>query len=179
MSAPPNKRFCKDVNSSNPVQVAQQQAMRQAEQAHNTAQLHKLEAAYRIGNRWDQNSELIITFMEGTPKQKETVQRVIKETFDDLINLKLTFKQTHDPKEHSDIRITFNPNIGSWSYVGNDNKNIPQTEPTMNFAWLDEPPEHNYGVIKHELGHALGLIHVSIKSNFHSVQSDKNFFFVP
>lgn len=52
-----------------------------------------------------------------------------------------------------DIRISFNPNGGAWSYVGIDAKNIAQTSPTMNLGWLARD------AYLHEFGHALGLLH--------------------
>ncbi|MCB1056317.1 MAG: peptidase, partial [Acidobacteria bacterium] len=42
---------------------------------------------------------------------------------------------------------------GSWSYIGTDCLDIPRDSPTMNFGWLDQ------GVVLHEFGHAIGLIH--------------------
>jgi hypothetical protein len=50
------------------------------------------------------------------------------------------------------VRIAFLDD-GAWSYIGTDSLNIPADQPTMNFGWLDE------GVILHEFGHMLGMIH--------------------
>jgi hypothetical protein len=52
-----------------------------------------------------------------------------------------------------DIRIAFNSSSGAWSYVGTDNKSVASNNPTMNLGWL--APD----VIKHEFGHAIGLLH--------------------
>lgn len=61
---------------------------------------------------------------------------------------------------NSDIRISFKKG-GSWSYIGTDAEDIAQNEPTMNFGWLDKAtPSVEYShIVKHEFGHALGLIH--------------------
>lgn len=52
-----------------------------------------------------------------------------------------------------DIRISFNQNNGAWSYIGTDCKFVSSQYPTMNLGWI--APD----VIKHEFGHALGLLH--------------------
>ena len=64
----------------------------------------------------------------------------------------ITFAWTNDRK-NSDIRITFNPNNGAYSYLGTDNLLIPKDRETMNLGWVNER------VILHEFGHALGLEH--------------------
>lgn len=52
-----------------------------------------------------------------------------------------------------DIRISFYPSSGAWSYVGTDCKSIPQSRATMNLGWMGED------VVEHEFGHALGNYH--------------------
>lgn len=49
-----------------------------------------------------------------------------------------------------DIRVAFDSNDGSWSYIG---KNTPSSGATLNLGW------NGYDVAAHELGHALGLLH--------------------
>ena len=50
------------------------------------------------------------------------------------------------------IRVAFNDD-GAWSYIGTDSLGIPANEPTLNLGWQDE------GVILHEFGHMIGMIH--------------------
>ena len=60
------------------------------------------------------------------------------------------------------IRITFDPTLGNWSYVGALTSSVSPSAATMNLGWVldsttDQPFEK--GVILHEFGHALGLTH--------------------
>lgn len=64
-------------------------------------------------------------------------------------NIKFDFNQS----PQADIRISFNPADGAWSYIGTDCKSIPSDQPTMNLAFLDG------GTAAHEVGHALSLLH--------------------
>jgi hypothetical protein len=71
----------------------------------------------------------------------------------------------NEEKQVPMIRISFNAQ-GAYSYVGNVNAQIRPFEPlgnpgktneTMGLGWLDE--ELKGGVIKHEFGHCIGLMH--------------------
>jgi hypothetical protein len=60
-----------------------------------------------------------------------------------------------------DIRVSFDPGSGSWSYIGTEAKLIGERKPTMNYGWLtDGTAEAEFSrVILHEFGHAIGAIH--------------------
>jgi hypothetical protein len=67
----------------------------------------------------------------------------------------------NDPTE-AEIRIGFEQNAGSWSYVGRDAVDFdvaknPQNR-TMNFGW-DLTTPYGRDTALHEIGHAMGLIH--------------------
>ncbi|KAF8950586.1 hypothetical protein BDZ97DRAFT_1180623 [Flammula alnicola] len=62
----------------------------------------------------------------------------------------------------SNIRITFKPYDGSWSYVGNEVSKIDVSKATMNLGWVSEDNDaisDERAVILHEFGHTLGLMH--------------------
>jgi hypothetical protein len=68
----------------------------------------------------------------------------------------------------AEIRISFQQS-GSWSAVGTDalvEEYFPKTEPTMNFGWLKPglAEEEYLGVVLHEFGHALGMIHEHLEA---------------
>ena len=102
---------------------------------------------------------LTVRFLNGTQAQKDRVKEYAKQ-WEQHANLILSFVDSGN----ADIRIGFQwkGDRGSWSYIGTDIFNIPQTEPTMNFGWLDingrDVDEYSRTVL-HEFGHALGCIH--------------------
>lgn len=116
-----------------------------------------LRAAMLFQKKWPDGRPLTIRFLEG----EGNVQEKVKEKALDwtkYANIKFDFVNT---KEDADIQISFKKGDGSWSYIGTDANTIDPGEPTMNFAWLDvNTPDKEYSrVVKHEFGHALGLIH--------------------
>jgi hypothetical protein len=112
------------------------------------AQPQPSKAAIAIQKRWPNGSILRVSFLEGTASQHALVQEFVP-TWSAHANL--TFAFGFDPD--ADIRIAFRSTDGAWSYIGTDCSDIPLDQPTMNLGWQDE------GVILHEFGHAVGLIH--------------------
>ena len=106
-----------------------------------------MEMAVFKAKKWPNGSTLQVRFMGGTPEQQATVENFAKQ-WENHANLKLDFNNA----ANAEIRITFLDD-GAWSYVGTDCLDIPLHAATMNYGWLDE------GVVLHEFGHALGLIH--------------------
>jgi hypothetical protein len=157
-------KFCKDISSSTDPQKF-------------TAQRDvplETQAARLKSKQWSQHQVLRIKFLGGTDRQKKWVRTIVNKTFKDpkdpLVNL--TFKWLPDnAKTKSEIRISFLTDQGSWSYLGTDCLEVPQTQPTMNLAWLDySSPTQDGGVIKHEFGHCLGpWIHESAQPAFQCV----------
>ena len=95
---------------------------------------------------------------QGTAFQQQTVQDIIKQ-WENYSNI--TFRKVDD--QNATIRITFDPNDGSYSALGTDAK-LPDFDGwnTMNLGWVLEGAENadeNRGTILHEFGHVLGLNH--------------------
>lgn len=105
-------------------------------------------AAVVTAKRWVNNSTLRVRFMGGTAGQHQIVKDFAPK-WSDHANIKLDF--TNAP--NAEIRISFDPSDGAWSYIGKDCLGIPLNQATMNLGWQDE------GVVLHEFGHTLGLIH--------------------
>lgn len=82
---------------------------------------------------------------------QELVRKIVRERIKPLTNLDIDF--VDDPTQ-ANVRISFDPTKGAWSYVGTDHLEVTNhTLPTMNFGWFDVP------TCIHEFGHMLGMIH--------------------
>ena len=105
-------------------------------------------AAFEYQKLWPLGASLRVLFLGGTDTQKDIVKQFAPE-WTQCANLKFAFVNDLD----AEVRIDFNPDLGAWSYIGQDCLTIPEGQPTMNLGWQDE------GVVLHEFGHAIGLIH--------------------
>ena len=108
----------------------------------------RVRAIMPIGKLWMNGTTLRVRFMGGSAAQ----QAVAKEQalwWTQFANLKFDFNNAPD----AEIRIAFNVNDGAWSYIGTDNRGIPNDQPTMNLGFL------NGGTAAHEFGHAIGMAH--------------------
>ena len=83
--------------------------------------------------------------------------REIAREWEDVANLTLQFVTSGT----AEIRISFAEQGFSWSTVGTDALTVPRAEPTMNYGWLEPDTEltEYQRVVRHEFGHALGMIH--------------------
>ena len=101
-----------------------------------------------IGKAWPNGSRLTVSFEGGTATEQATALEQAK-WWEQSCNISFDFGN----HLAADIRITFDPSLGAWSYVGTDCKSIPADEATMNLGFLDG------GTAGHEFGHAIGLAH--------------------
>ena len=108
----------------------------------------RVRALSPIGKSWMNGSTLRVRFVGGTAAE-HSVAREQAGWWASIANLKFDFNNAPD----AEIRITFDPNDGAWSYVGTDCRGIPSNEATMNLGFLDG------GTAAHEFGHAIGLAH--------------------
>ncbi len=118
-------------------------------------------AAFEIAKLWPNRTELHIRFLNGSAQQKQIVQQFAPQ-WTQQANLTFVF----DDSPSSQIRIAFNDD-GAWSYIGTDALGIPANQPTMNFGWQDE------GVVLHEFGHMLGMIHEHQNPSANPIQWNK------
>jgi serralysin len=107
---------------------------------------------------WEKGSELTVRFLQGSTALHERTLNAALSWFLDGVELQL---RPAKDGEKGDIRIAFDPDRGSWSYVGTDARGIHPSQPTMNLGWatLDTPEQDFSSVVIHEFGHALGLLH--------------------
>ncbi|WHI47563.1 matrixin family metalloprotease [Microbulbifer sp. JMSA004] len=115
--------------------------------------------------KWTNGTVLHYYFFEnpaswrGDSTQKDVVRKAFLEWKN--LGIGLDFSEVFSPEE-AEIRISFDYNQGSYSYVGRDNINIEEAKDpkfnTMNFGW-DLTETHGYDTALHEIGHALGFSH--------------------
>lgn len=108
----------------------------------------RVRAISPIGKTWMNGSTLRVRFKGGSAAQ-QAVAREQAGWWGQVANLKFDFNNAPG----AEIRISFDPQDGAWSYVGTDCQSIPLNEATMNLGFLDG------GTAAHEFGHAIGLAH--------------------
>ena len=100
------------------------------------------------GKTWLSGSTLRVRFLGGSAAERATAREQAL-WWGEFANLTFDFGSAPD----AEIRISFDPDDGAWSYIGTDSRQIPNNEATMNLGFLDG------GTAAHEFGHAVGLAH--------------------
>lgn len=114
-------------------------------------------AAGRSDLFWKGKNTIQVRFLDGSSSLRTQVRYYARQ-WSKYANIRFVFVESGP----SDIRVSFNPDGSSWSYIGTSAKNVNQNEPTMNFGWFVEgitTDEEFRRTILHEFGHVLGLIH--------------------
>ncbi len=108
------------------------------------------------GKRWAPGRKLTVSFKGGSSTVRKKIEKYARKWME-FANVDLVFKQS----SNAEIRIAFDRDDGSWSYLGTDALSINKNKATMNYGWLyDNTSAAEYSrVVLHEFGHALGCIH--------------------
>ena len=109
-----------------------------------------------IGLKWANLTELKYFFIEGEEPQKNVVRTAFKVWKD--LGIGISFKEVAKVDDAM-VRIGFDYNDGSWSYVGRDILTIPKTQRTMNFGWDLTADSYGMTTAIHEIGHTIGFQH--------------------
>lgn len=113
-------------------------------------------AAFEIMKLWENGRRLRCTFIDGKPEVQAKVEAIAKE-WEQFANLQLQFVTSGA----AEIRISFAEKGFSWSTMGTDALTVGAREATMMYGWLEAntPLREYQRVVRHEFGHAIGLIH--------------------
>ncbi len=101
-----------------------------------------------IRRLWVNGSTLQVRFMGGTAAQHDLAKEQAS-WWTEHANLNFDFNNAPD----AEIRVSFDPNDGAWSWVGTAALEQPPNVATMNLGFTDG------GTPAHEFGHAIGLHH--------------------
>lgn len=105
---------------------------------------------------WKGKHTLRVRFLGGSEFLREKV-RYYAQAWSNYANIQFQFVDSSP----SDIRVSFDLDGSSWSYIGTSAKSVDEDEPTVHFGWFVENTSEIVfrRTILHEFGHVLGLIH--------------------
>ena len=126
--------------------------------AEDAARLKGHRSAILTSAKWEVGADITIRFLGGASELQQRVRVVAQEwTGTGMANLNFVFMN----EGPTNIRISFEQDNRSWSYIGTQCNQIKETAATMNYGWLtlDSSDDELRRVVLHEFGHAIGMIH--------------------
>ncbi|WP_276482619.1 M12 family metallopeptidase [Paraflavitalea pollutisoli] len=106
---------------------------------------------------WANGTEITYTFVEkGTPADLNVVRKAFKTW--KAVGIGLSFREVNSVEEAL-VRIGFDHEDDSWSWVGREILDISKDEKTMNFGIDLSADAEGMSTALHEIGHTLGLQH--------------------
>ncbi|CAN5423486.1 hypothetical protein BH10BAC2_BH10BAC2_18760 [soil metagenome] len=130
---------------------------------------NRLKFIITTNKKWVNGTEIKYMFIHGPEAQCEVVRNAFNEWKD--LGIGITFKEVNNVDD-SLVRIGFNLNDGSWSYVGRDVLTISKSKTTMNFGWDLTANSYGRTTALHEIGHTIGFQHEH-QSPFSGIEWDE------
>lgn len=147
-----------DVNVILPSELALSAAIYANKERSNIVPAEDLGNELVISHRrlWAPGRVLRVRFLDGTEDIWSRTLEVAQE-WTRYANLTLMASDSVE----AELRVSFDPNDGCWSYIGTDACAIPKEMATMNISVMGGPsiPEDYRKYILHEFGHAIGCVH--------------------
>lgn len=124
---------------------------------------NRLRLISRVSRMWVNGTDLTYYFFKEPARWRggTTQEQAVREAFEEwkALGIGLTFREV-DNSSDATIKVGFDQNDGSWSYVGRDCIKYASgpNDRTTNFGW-DLTTSHGRDTALHELGHVLGFPH--------------------